>query len=276
MSPEIGPHDESEIGDVVDYAVDHLLIGSSDELIKELLGKRKGDTAQNLAKVKEKLAGLKTDQTITTELALPILVEVTEDTMQYGLSGKIAPRAPGSRSGYCGFTSSHVAVVGEQLGLQADIFQVMQLNTHRGVPSEASMKHAFTVLTDARGKRFIVDLSFCQFVDPETSGVRYYDLHAPDAEAVEFAKQFTWPGFTELTDESLAKYLRLTTTSRIDARKLTVKQLMADLPRRPLYNQRSDVLSDINKELLDERVRAARATTPLRKPNPFIRFIGKK
>ena len=54
-------------------------------------------------------------------------------------------------------------------------YQVVDLNIARGIPSPEtnSFKHAITVVEDDRGNKYLIDLTFSQFINKETGIIQH-------------------------------------------------------------------------------------------------------
>lgn len=266
---------EIEDKDPIGTVADRLTIDSPDSLVQTLLNRHKVMDPQAISEVRTRHEAMRRRQDLPTTEALSLVEELAEEAMKQAIWGSYSPREVGERSTLCGFTANYSAIVGELLGFRSDLFQVRDLNTLRGIPGEASMIHGFTVLTDKEGKHFLIDLSFCQFMDPTTSKVRYSfgEFSRPDPTGL--AKKFIWPGYVELTDKTLAEYLKLTTLHDIDARSLSVKKMMKDGPRIELDKPRTGVMRSIDQGRLQARIGEVTASIPQRNTSPF-RFLFRK
>jgi len=122
-----------------------------------------------------------------------------------------APREPGCRALLCGFSSDLI----EGRLLSADIeaveYQVTDLNAARGIDPQQSFSHIITIAT-INGQRFLVDLTFAQFIDTvsgfvsDTEPDRLTTTRADDPLVQELLRN----GYFRLTDETLTRYLQMT------------------------------------------------------------------
>jgi hypothetical protein len=107
------------------------------------------------------------------------------------------PRKIGCRQFGCGFAADLVTYQANQNSYSAFKYNVKDLNAARGVPLSNSEAHAFSIV-EANGGRYIVDLSFVQFMD--------YSSSSP------VAISLLNDGFVPLTDTTLNEYLNLLTS----------------------------------------------------------------
>lgn len=248
--------DEDPIGTVAD----NLTIDSPDPLIRELLVQKGVSASDGISEVRKRLEVFRKAQTLPTNQALDLVVELSEDAMKSRLQAQYRAREHGLRGGHCDFAASMTAIVAEQLGMRADILQVSDLNLLRKVSREESFRHAFTVITDNTGDRFLADLSFCQFIDPFTGRVRRDSRTNPaDPVGGPFANQFIMPGFVKLTDQTLNEYLRLLTVRKDPSDRMTVGAVLKQAPKLDLGITRSEALEHIDVE----RVRKAELTAQI-------------
>lgn len=261
------PFIETEIDDPLALVVDYLTISAPDELIRRVLTDYDDSGKGTVADVRRRLIGLERPQELPTAEALDLIVEIAEKSIGNMKGGEIQPREPGQRIQHCGLTSDFTAVVAEQLGLTADVFQLIRLNEMRGVPAESSLGHALTVLTDRKKNRFLIDLSFCQFIDPVTRRVRQSKKsNLQSGEVSKFAENFIWPGYIPLTDQSLNTYLNLATQSSATAQDISVDTVMEQAKRNDFDHRRSEILNFVDVDFLEQRrLELAKGMTPLRR-----------
>lgn len=241
---------------------DHLPINAPKGLIEKALSDAAFPaTVDRVAEIQKLLSELRLPQQLPTQQALEVVIEFAEKGLSAALQKDAPPRSPGERRGYCGLSADLTAAVGELLGMRAHVFQVKDLNELRGVPGDASFTHVFSVLSDERDRNFLVDISFCQFMDPRTGQVFRSDT-IPTTTPSDLPQQFLQPGFVELTNSVLNDYLQLTTQQGLDARKVSVKQLMNSAPQRDFDRPRPESIAFIDQAKLQERVQAIRAQSP--------------
>ncbi len=141
------------------------------------------------------------------------------------------PREFGKRGNFCGFASDLVKRAAERGGIETT--QTRQLlSVHRefgNTDDRSALQHAFNTLKIGENA-YLVDLSFCQFVDPKTGEIRQANIKGGgSAEDYPQLSQLMRNGFIVLTDGSLREYLKMTTSatdkSYIDS--ATVDKLLA-------------------------------------------------
>ena len=117
------------------------------------------------------------------------------------------------RNGYCGFASDLVKRAAERKGINAHVLQVMNIHEALGSSIQTSFQHAFNIL-DFGGEKYIVDESFCQFMDPELNNISQGKGHESGMIVDHPISQVLLKdGFTRLTDDSLRAYLRATSSA---------------------------------------------------------------
>ncbi len=146
------------------------------------------------------------------------------------------PREPGRRFGACGLASDLVRRSAELQGISAETRQLLYVHRDLG-GMENAFQHGFNILSIG-GKRLLVDVSFVQFIDPQTQEI-YQGINTEgrprhpisgklDEHPV--AQSLLRDGYAELNDDSFKEYLRVTTSavdkSYIEA--ATVEKLIAD------------------------------------------------
>ena len=94
--------------------------------------------------------------------------EFTEDTFEImGKNGSDAKRFPGCLGGSCGFSSDIVREAPNRISkyknFSAQAYQFRDLSAAVGLNPDLGAQHAFNIVTDSSGKRFIVDNTFAQF-----------------------------------------------------------------------------------------------------------------
>jgi hypothetical protein len=126
-------------------------------------------------------------------------------------------RAAGNRVSCCGLAVDLVARAVENRGAKAEIYQVNDVYLGFGGKNENSTRHGFNTVT-VNNKEFLTDVSFCQFIDPETGDVgdiRYREKGKlvlavqGNLATSPLASALLRSGYVELTDEVLKEYLRL-------------------------------------------------------------------
>ncbi len=125
-------------------------------------------------------------------------------------------REAGSRMSICGIATDLVARAAENRGVKAEKYQMHDVYLGFGGKVENSTRHEFDTVAIG-GKNFLVDESFCQFIDPKTGDVG--DVNLEEGRQVfevegnlatsPLASALLDTGYVELTDEVLREYLRL-------------------------------------------------------------------
>ncbi len=256
--------------DPIEEVADELLIDSPDALITQFLELRGVTKDNGVSQIRKMHEALRKEQMLPTKSTLKLLVDLVEDGAKSFQQSSYQPREHGLRDNSCDFMSGLTSVIAEQLGLKAEILQVGDINQMRGIQREHSFSHEFTIVTDGDGKRFLVDLSFCQFIDPFTGkiyrGARAKDSD-PDGGAL--APRFITPGFVPLDDKTLNEYIRLLTRSGAhpDIDRLSVSSVLDAAPRYDLAHPRSLLLSHCDLGRIDQ----AAQKHPWSKFTPFSR-----
>lgn len=126
-----------------------------------------------------------------------------------------AARKPGERFGVCGVTSDLVRRSGENAGFDVKSFQIANVHKALGVASDSeAFTHGFNVVS-VDGAPFLVDISFCQFIDPQTGEIHQFNAVKTGVKYGEspVAKELLEKGYVELNDETYREYLRITSSS---------------------------------------------------------------
>lgn len=185
---------------------------------------------------------------LKSEKRIMRLVEIVEEIVAR-FDSAFMPRTPEMRSQACGYYSTIVAVVAENMDMDARIFQLYDVNELRNVGIRDSYGHAFTIVEDKDGEIYLVDLTRVQF-DKKDGGMVDF---APNAE-LENNQHNTgnisdFPtisllnrdGYVRLTDLSLNQYLDAATKPELFRSFLTVDDLRKATPL-VLNNSRSEIL----------------------------------
>lgn len=265
--------DEDPIGTVAD----NLTIDSPDTLIRELLEQNGVTTPDGVDEVRKRLEMFRKAQTLPTTQALNLIVELSDEAMKSRQKAEYRPREHGFRSGYCDFAAGLSAVVAEHLGMRADLMQVADINLMRDIPRGESFSHAFAVIADKKGDGYLMDLSFCQFVDPFTGRVRQ-DIRTDPTDPLggPFAEQFIMPGFVKLTDKTLNQYLYLLTKKREGAKQMKVGTVLSQAPKLDLGITRSEALEHINLERIHQEEQSVQAPHLLKGRFSPLGFLFRK
>ena len=86
-----------------------------------------------------------------------------------------SPNLPECRAGLCGWVSDDVETAFKYNDFKTTQYQVVDLNIARGIPSPEtnSFKHAITVVEDDKGNKYLIDLTFSQFINKETGIIQH-------------------------------------------------------------------------------------------------------
>lgn len=145
------------------------------------------------------------------------------------------PNAPGERQMICGFASDVVTRTARREGLEANKYQLLWIHRELGMPSKhEAFQHGMNVIK-AGDQLYLVDISFCQFMDPETGEIR----QAQYGTGIQYkgnplAQELLTKGYFRLTDQSLRDYLIVSsaTEDKSYIKDATVGKLLAIDPRR--------------------------------------------
>jgi hypothetical protein len=123
-------------------------------------------------------------------------------------------RVAGGRKTACGQATNLVKRAAENKGMPVSIYRVVDIQERLGGIDIDSFSHVFDVI-NAGTKKFLIDLSFCQFIDPQTHEVKELvhgvgPIITGNLDTSTVALALLNSGYVELTDASLREYLRLT------------------------------------------------------------------
>lgn len=125
------------------------------------------------------------------------------------------PRVPGERHMICGLAADVVTrVASKEVGLESNGYDLRSVHEQMGGSNIYDVfRHEFNILR-ASPQLYLVDIAFCQFLDPNTKEIR----QSPHNTNISFAdnplaKELLSKGFFPLTDESLRDYLNITSAS---------------------------------------------------------------
>lgn len=124
------------------------------------------------------------------------------------------PREPGKRMGVCHDAADLSKRAAERMGLSTRNYQLMFLHRAFGIGELGNaFQHAINVTT-VDDKQYLIDPSFCQFLDPTTGEVRQIQVQTGiQYKDNPLATSLLEKGYVELTDVTLREYLRLTNAS---------------------------------------------------------------
>jgi hypothetical protein len=151
------------------------------------------------------LVSAKQEVASTTELKVKSLVNEVDNA--FDLSGD--KRIAGGRAKACNLATSLVKRSAENRGLTAEIYQIMDVQESLGGNILNSFQHGFNVVS-AQGEKYLVDVSFSQFIDPKTNEIREGNQASGDLDSSIVASLLLNSGYILLTDESFRGYLRIT------------------------------------------------------------------
>lgn len=125
------------------------------------------------------------------------------------------PRVPGQRGMICGLAVDVVTRVASRAGeLESNGYDLRNVHEQMGVADKQDVfQHEFNILR-AGTQLFLVDIAFCEFLDPKTGEIRQgrYKtgiLYADNPLAQELISK----GYFLMTDESLRGYLNISSAS---------------------------------------------------------------
>jgi hypothetical protein len=135
------------------------------------------------------------------------------------------PRVAGGRKGVCNLAVDLVKRAAENKGFDAKSYQAMDVHESLGGRNIDSFGHGFNIVT-VGGKKFLVDISFCQFIDPQTHEIKEGQQVSGRLEDSPVASALLNLGYVELTGASLEDYLRITNIgSKVHLQKVSVDSL---------------------------------------------------
>lgn len=156
-------------------------------------------------------------------LATPKEIQLTPEQRVSGAVSQVEalfarreiPRAAGERAMMCGFSAEITTRAARREGLEADKYQLMYLHRELGIPDmNDALQHGMNVVR-AGDEAFLVDISFTQFMDPETGEIsqgRGFNIPLKYADNP-LAQELINKGYFKLTDESLRAYLDMSSRS---------------------------------------------------------------
>lgn len=125
------------------------------------------------------------------------------------------PRAPGERAMMCGFSSEITVRAASREGLSAEKHQLMDLHRELGIPDmNDALQHGMNIVR-AGDEAYIIDISFTQFLNPETGEINQQASHHIPIKWADnpLAQELIKKGYFKLTDESLRSYLDISSRS---------------------------------------------------------------
>lgn len=125
------------------------------------------------------------------------------------------PRIPGGRGMICGLVADVVNRVAEREGgIESNGYDLRNIHEQMGVADKyGTFQHEPNILR-VGSQLFVVDISFCQFLDPQTGEIRQgrFNTRIPYADNL-LAQELLSKGYFPLTDESLRDYLNISSAS---------------------------------------------------------------
>ncbi len=124
----------------------------------------------------------------------------------------------GCRGGLCGTASEYGSLAADLTpDLKPKIYQLKDLNNKgRGIPLDDSFGHTILVVEDESGTKFLIDVTFNQFIDQRTEIVmqnnKVRNVVSGTSKGNPLVEKLLKDGYFELTDRSLTDYLNLTSS----------------------------------------------------------------
>ncbi len=127
-------------------------------------------------------------------------------------NGSLQPRVMGCRAGLCGnqAASGEVARIAEDAGFSTGIYDVRDVQRLSGSNPSDSFRHKFNVVDVGEDQKYLVDLTFTQFMDDTTGTIKDEVVNTGVSVNNALAQQLLDKGYAPLTSENLAEYLRIT------------------------------------------------------------------
>lgn len=161
------------------------------------------------------------------DLVLALILDVDDRMASDG-----HPRIAGQRRGDCGNATTDLAKRGLELGLH--IPRVSVTSVHRLFGAKewevGRLDRAFGHYFNVSDTGLLIDLTFCQFIDPQTEEIRQHFGHSSGVlNQSPVAQALLRDGHVALTDENLRDYLRITSaaTDKDYIARATVAELSA-------------------------------------------------
>ncbi len=166
----------------------------------------------------ERLGTLDRVRGLKSRIGLPYRPQPTEVPATGGITGVITqvdevldrvggPRMPGYREGICGIAADLVKRAAELRGMKAYTVQNRRVHSRFGRDRVRSFLHGFNLVRDGEAS-YLVDESFCQFIDARTQQIRAGEVVSGSLQDHPIALELLEKGYVELTDESVKAYLR--------------------------------------------------------------------
>ncbi|HET9946880.1 MAG TPA: hypothetical protein VFQ63_02350 [Patescibacteria group bacterium] len=153
---------------------------------------------------------------LTPEQKVSRLVNMVDKGLIFDFGEK---REPNLRQQACDFSIALVKRAFEREAESDDAYKGIALTTYQTsdvhlffgeTDEEVPFSHGITVV-DVEGKPFLIDLTFCQFMNPDGGPLHEGRLNTSVSSATPLAQELLANGFIALTEENLREYLRLTT-----------------------------------------------------------------
>lgn len=145
------------------------------------------------------------------------------------------PRVPGERRSICGLAADVFTRVAEREGgLESNGYDLRNVHEQMGVADKYdTFQHEPNILR-AGSQLFMVDIAFCQFLDPKTGEIKQgrFNTHVPYADNP-LAQELLGKGYFPLTDELLRDYLNISSASpdKSYIQSATVERLLSIDPK---------------------------------------------
>lgn len=146
------------------------------------------------------------------------------------------PRVPGQRGMICGLAADVITrVATKDGGLESNGYNLRNVHKQMGIANKYdAFQHEFNLLR-AGPEPYLVDIAFCQFLDPKTGEIRQSSresTYIPYADN-SLAQQLLDKGYFLLTDEALRDYLNMSSVAQDKSyiQTATLERLLAVDPK---------------------------------------------
>ncbi|MDP2684066.1 MAG: hypothetical protein Q8P20_03330, partial [bacterium] len=168
-----------------------------------------------------------------------------------------SPNLPECRAGLCGWVSDDVEIAFKYNDFKTTQYQVADLNIARGIPSPEtnSFKHAITIVEDDKGNKYLIDLTFSQFINKETGIIQHPTTKINTNFTIDnpLAKEIFEKGYIKLDDNTLNEYLNLMTSSDVPQPKVGLDILDQTKTRREVRKSTPDEIEKYYPELVNKK-----------------------
>ncbi len=157
-----------------------------------------------------------------------------------------------TRSGFCSELSGFATLLARAQGLDAEMYQIMDINLARGIQRGNSLNH-FDVFVRDGSQLYLVDLSFGQFfkAEPDQHNAAGEYLAEPVREGVHpVVQQLIAKGYMKATPATLREYFNLTVPTAERTADFDPQIVSRVAPEKPVHVMRS--YPSVVEELIPE------------------------